>query len=104
MPARASPYTPVLVMCAWAGEIEECNGPGARLTPLVPMVHFRFLPPSFSGLPPFACLVDSGLARRHNLLVLSDDVYQLLPFPGRRPPPRLVTYDMQMGAGNGGKW
>ena len=43
------------------------------------------------------------LARRHNLLVLADDVYQLLAFPGVTPPPRLVTYDLEMGAGNGGR-
>jgi DNA-binding transcriptional MocR family regulator len=41
------------------------------------------------------------LARRHNLLVVSDDVYQLLGFPGQTPPARLVSYDLAMGAANG---
>ena len=67
-----------------------------------------FIVPTF-GNPTGATLPDARrrrlvtLARRHNLLVLSDDVYQLLPFPGVTPPPRLVSHDLQMGAGSGGK-
>ena len=67
-----------------------------------------FIVPTF-GNPTGATLPDARrrrlvtLARRHNLLVLSDDVYQLLPFPGVTPPPRLVSCDLQMGAGSGGK-
>ena len=68
-----------------------------------------FVVPTF-GNPTGATLPDERrrrlvmLARQHNLLVLSDDVYQLLPFPGVTPPPRLVSYDLAMGANSpGGK-
>jgi DNA-binding transcriptional MocR family regulator len=68
-----------------------------------------FVVPTF-GNPTGATLPDVRrrqlvtLARQHNLLVLADDVYQLLPFPGVTPPPRLVSYDLAMGAESpGGK-
>jgi DNA-binding transcriptional MocR family regulator len=66
-----------------------------------------FVVPTF-GNPTGATLTDARrkrlvtLARRHNLLVLADDVYQLLPFPGMTPPPRLVSYDLAMGASKPG--
>ena len=63
-----------------------------------------FLVPTF-GNPTGATMPDDRrrrlvhLARRHNLLVLSDDVYQLLNFPGVPMPKRLVAYDLEAGAG-----
>eukprot|EP00958_Prasinococcus_capsulatus_P023308 scaffold3428_cov379-Prasinococcus_capsulatus_cf.AAC.17 len=32
-------------------------------------------------------------AKAHEMKVISDDVYQLLSFPGHRPPPPLRTFD-----------
>lgn len=95
---------------------EESQKPGGCATRLSSSGQFArqyaglvFVVPTF-GNPTGATLPDERrrrlvtLARRHNLLVLSDDVYQLLPFPGVTPPPRLVSYDLAMGAGSpGGK-
>ncbi|KAJ3328292.1 Peptidyl-prolyl isomerase cwc27 [Blyttiomyces sp. JEL0837] len=41
------------------------------------------------------------IARKHDILVVCDDVYHLLPFEGSRPPPRLVSFDLDTnGFGN----
>ena len=37
------------------------------------------------------------IAQRYNLLVVSDDVYELLRYPECETPPRLVSYDTGPG-------
>ena len=65
--------------------------------------------PTGATMPPAARQRLVDLARAHNLLVVSDDVYELLHYPASaapaapadirpRPPPRLVSYDLGDGA------
>lgn len=40
-----------------------------------------------------------AIARKYRLLVVTDDVYELLPYPGFDAPPRVLSYDLQGGQG-----
>ncbi|KAJ3108851.1 hypothetical protein HDU97_010123 [Phlyctochytrium planicorne] len=67
--------------------------------------YLLFLVPTFSNPSGVTLSAERreklvALARKHDVLVVCDDVYQLLPFGSFQPPSRLFQYDQDTNFGN----